>query len=218
MVSRAASKRARGAEEERAVEDGGRDPPATGVTSRAAGGGGGATLSDLAAAAVSHGGAGGGGGGVDEDRAVREAFLELCRELNMDSATCEAAWSSYGAIGQNYTLEGNQQHWLACALYVACHDSSVPTVNRQGVVEGNGVSLTRLLRSCKLSLIQFFNKAKNWADMSNLKGDFRHKIDSLERNFAVSDVIFKKYQPIFVYLFKDPAKDPPRINRSRKQK
>lgn len=62
-------------------------------------------------------------------------------------------------------------HWLACALYVACHNS--------GVVEGNGVSLTRLLRSCKLSLIQFFNKAKKWADMSNLKSEFRDKVDSL---------------------------------------
>ena len=81
----------------------------------------------------------------------------------------------------------------------------------------NCVSLTRLLRSCKLSLIQFFNKAKKWSDMANLNSPFRDKIDSLERNFAVSNVIFKKYQPIFVFLFKDPAKDPPKMNRSRKQ-
>ena len=54
--------------------------------------------------------------------------------------------------------------------------------------------------------------------MSNLKSQFRSKIDCLERNFAVSNVIFKKYQPIFVHLFKDPAKDPPRQNRSRKLK
>jgi retinoblastoma-like protein 1 len=68
------------------------------------------------------------------------------------------------------------------------------------------------------SLIQFFNKAKKWADMANMKIEFRNKIDSLERNFAVSNVIFKKYQPIFVDLFKDPSRDPPKINRSRKQK
>ena len=85
-------------------------------------------------------------------------------------------------------------------------------------IEGNGVSLTRLLRSCKLSLIQFFNKVKKWADMSNLKVEFREKIERLERNFAVSNVIFKKYQPIFVDLFRDPLKDAPKINKSRKQK
>ncbi len=85
-------------------------------------------------------------------------------------------------------------------------------------IQGNGVSLTRLLRCCKLSLIEFFKKVKNWADMSNLKTEFREKIDHLERNFAVSNVIFKKYQPIFLELFKDPALDPPKINRSRKTK
>merc|ERR1719192_236828 len=86
------------------------------------------------------------------------------------------------------------------------------------MMEGNGVSLTRLLRSTKLSLIQFFNKARLWADMCNLKTELVHKIDQLERNFAVSNVIFKKYQPIFVDLFRDPAEDPPKLNRSRKSK
>lgn len=39
-------------------------------------------------------------------------------------------------------------HWLACALYEACRKSVTPTVGR-GTMEGNGVSLTRLLRSAK---------------------------------------------------------------------
>ena len=47
--------------------------------------------------------------------------------------------------------------------------------------------------------------------MSNVKPEFRQKIELLERNFAVSNVIFKKYQPIFVGLFKDPANDPPKV-------
>ncbi len=42
---------------------------------------------------------------TEEERMVREAYQELCRELNMDSATCEVAWKSYEAIRQNYTLE-----------------------------------------------------------------------------------------------------------------
>lgn len=88
------------------------------------------------------------------------------------------------------------------------------TVGKQ-VMEGSGVSLTRLLRSCQLSLIQFFSKARSWADMNNLQRTLVDKIDKLERNFAVSNVIFKKYQPIFVDLFKDPSQDPPRLKTSR---
>ena len=98
--------------------------------------------------------------------------------------------------------------------------NSTPTSGESGssLVQGNGVSLTRLLRSSKLSLVEFFKKAKNWADMSCVKPEFLEKIDLLERNFAVSNVIFKKYQPIFTGLFKDPVNDPPKINKSRKTK
>ena len=90
--------------------------------------------------------------------------------------------------------------------------------NSEKSIQGNGVSLTRLLRSSKLSLIEFFNKAQKWADMANVQPEFREKIVLLEKNFNVSSVIFKKYQNIFVGLFKDPANDPPRIKQSRKTK
>jgi len=145
-------------------------------------------------------------------------YRNICAELNMDNETMESAWTSYTTTRTNYTLEGEQMHWLACALYVACRKGVVPTVGKVGLHQGNGVSLTRLLRSTQLSLVQFFNKARKWADMCNLKKELRTKIDKLERNFAVSNVIFKKYQPIFVDLFRDPAQDPPKIARSRKSK
>ena len=116
-------------------------------------------------------------------------------------------------------FQGNQLHWLACALYVACRNSNLPTVSQMdAAIEGNGVSLTRLLRSCKLSLRVFFSKVEQWANMSNLKAEFGEKIKRLERNFAVSNVIFKKYQPIFVDLFRDPSGDAPKLTKSRKQK
>ena len=41
----------------------------------------------------------------EADSGVHEEFNALCRELNMDSATTTAAWDSYAAIKQNYTLE-----------------------------------------------------------------------------------------------------------------
>ena len=34
--------------------------------------------------------------------------------------TGEEAWRAYLHTRLNYTLEGCQLHWLACALYVAC--------------------------------------------------------------------------------------------------
>ncbi|XP_031749859.1 retinoblastoma-like protein 1 isoform X1 [Xenopus tropicalis] len=85
-------------------------------------------------------------------------------------------------------------------------------------MEGNGVSLTRILRSAKLSLIQFFNKMKKWIDMSNLPQEFRERVERLERNFEVATVIFKKFEPIFREIFQNPHEEPPRLPRSRKQR
>ncbi|XP_070574365.1 retinoblastoma-like protein 1 [Ptychodera flava] len=153
-----------------------------------------------------------------ENSDTRSRFDELCRDLNMDTPAKDEAWQAYENISTNYTLEGDDLHWLACALYVACRKSVVPTVGSSEAVEGNCVSLTRLLRSTKLSLIQFFNKMKKWEDMANLSQEFRDKVDRLERNFAVSTVIFKKFEPIFMDLFRSPADDHPRHPRGRKQR
>lgn len=110
-------------------------------------------------------------------------------------------------------------HWIGCALYVACRKSSTPTVGRTGGnVEGNCVSLTRLLQLCNLPLIQFFTKSKSWADMANMPQDFRIKIKKLETKFSVSWLIFTKYQPLFTDIFKDPKEDTTRPPRSRRHK
>lgn len=71
---------------------------------------------------------------------------------------------------------------------------------------------------CVSSLIQFFNKMKKWADMSSLSQEFRERIERLERNFEVSTVIFKKFEPIFLDMFQNPQEEPPKIPRSRKQR
>ncbi|XP_053174930.1 LOW QUALITY PROTEIN: retinoblastoma-like protein 2 [Scomber japonicus] len=155
----------------------------------------------------------------DEDdflQKARAGFEELCRGLNMDEEASNEAWKTYENISRNFTLEGSELHWLACALYVACR-SSVPTVGK-GTVEGNYVSLTRILRCSEMSLIEFFNKMKKWQDMANLPQDFRQGTEKLERNFTVSAVIFKKYVPIFKAIFKAPSEEPPRVHRSRKQR
>eukprot|EP00063_Salmo_salar_P006220 XP_013981055.1 PREDICTED: retinoblastoma-like protein 2 isoform X1 [Salmo salar] len=147
---------------------------------------------------------------------IRLGFEELCRALNMDVEASNEAWRSYESISKKYTLEGSDLHWLACAIYVACR-TPVPTVGK-GTAEGNYVSLTRILRCSEQSLIEFFNKIKKWQDMASLPQDFRQSTEKLERNFTVSAVIFKKYVPIFKAIFKAPSDEPPRVNRSRKQR
>ncbi|XP_073411464.1 retinoblastoma-like protein 1 isoform X1 [Dendrobates tinctorius] len=148
---------------------------------------------------------------------VREHLDSLCRELNLDEETAAETMSDFTKTWSTYSLEGDIKHWLACALYAACRKGFIPTVGR-GVMEGNGVSLTRILRSAKLSLIQFFNKMKKWMDMSNLPQDFRERVERLERNFEVSTVIFKKFEPIFMDIFQNPHEELPRLPRSRKQR
>uniref|UniRef100_A0AAR2JT40 Retinoblastoma-like 2 (p130) n=1 Tax=Pygocentrus nattereri TaxID=42514 RepID=A0AAR2JT40_PYGNA len=152
----------------------------------------------------------------DAMQKTRLAFEDLCRALNMDEEASNGAWSSYENISKNYTLEGSELHWLACALYVACR-TVVPTVGK-GTAEGNYVSLTRILRCSEQSLIEFFRKMKKWQDMANLSKEFRQSTEKLERNFTVTAVIFKKYVPIFKDIFKTPSEEPPRAHRSRKQR
>uniref|UniRef100_F7EWV1 RB transcriptional corepressor like 1 n=1 Tax=Monodelphis domestica TaxID=13616 RepID=F7EWV1_MONDO len=149
--------------------------------------------------------------------AAQQALQALCLELNLDEGSAAEALGDFTAIRSTYSLEGEVVHWLACALYVACRKSIIPTVGK-GVMEGNCVSLTRILRSAKLSLIQFFSKMKKWIDMSNLSQEFRERIDRLERNFEVSTVIFKKFEPIFLDIFRNPYEEPPKLQRSRKQR
>ncbi|KAM8866884.1 retinoblastoma-like protein 1 [Synchiropus picturatus] len=156
-------------------------------------------------------------GRMDES-VVRRSLETLCQELNMDEQTATEAMENFTGIWTMYTLEGEVVHWLACSLYAACRKGSTPTVGK-GVMEGNCVSLTRILRCAKLSLIQFFAKMRKWADMSNLTQDFRQRVDRLERNFEVSTVIFRKFEPIFMDMFQNPqGGEPPRQPRSRKHR
>ena len=36
---------------------------------------------------------------------IKDEFVQLSRDLSMDVSTSDAAWASYDAIKQNYTLE-----------------------------------------------------------------------------------------------------------------
>uniref|UniRef100_A0A0P4WAI6 Retinoblastoma-like protein 1 n=1 Tax=Scylla olivacea TaxID=85551 RepID=A0A0P4WAI6_SCYOL len=156
----------------------------------------------------------------DSDSSIKRKYNDLSLDLNLDQVTADEAWANYKNIKLKYTLEGEQLTWLACALYAACRRRSVPTVGgRPGnMIQGNCVSLTRMLQHCNLPLTEFIKKMKSWLAMSHFDEGFCRRVDLLERNFAVSNNIFKKYKPIFLDLFKNPLNDQPRPPRSRKQR
>jgi len=54
--------------------------------------------------------------------------------------------------------------------------------------------------------------------MTNLTTEFRSKVERLERNFAVTTVIFKKFEPIFAGLFKDFSREEMEENRAIRKK
>lgn len=68
------------------------------------------------------------------------------------------------------------------------------------------------------SLIHFIGKSKKWADMINMTPELRRKIDKLEKNFAVSMVIFKKFKPIFMAMFNTIKDEQTKSRFSKKQK
>ena len=59
---------------------------------------------------------------------------------------------------------------------------------------------------------------KKWEEMANLPQHFRERTERLERNFTVSAVVFKKYEPLFQEIFKYPQEEQPRQPRGRKQR
>ncbi|MGH0138793.1 UNVERIFIED_CONTAM: hypothetical protein FKN15_001755 [Acipenser sinensis] len=59
---------------------------------------------------------------------------------------------------------------------------------------------------------------RKWEDMAGLSQEFRERTEKLERDFTVSAALYKKYLPIFQDVFRDSQEDPPRQQRSRKQR
>ncbi|CAK1550681.1 unnamed protein product [Leptosia nina] len=154
----------------------------------------------------------------DNDENWSTTMDNLCSQLNVDPVATEKSKESFAEIKQNFTLDGDALHWMACALYVACRTSITPTVETGKAVKGNCVSLTRLLRLCNISLIQFFTKIKNWMDMTLMPADFKDKISRLEHKFAVSTILFRKFQPLFQEIFTGLNNEPVKTKSSKKQK
>jgi len=69
-----------------------------------------------------------------------------------------------------------------------------------------------------LRLTHVISKSQKWPDMIKMPPELRRKIDKLEKNFAVSMVIFKKFQPIFADMFNSVKDEQMKSRCSKKQK
>ena len=45
--------------------------------------------------------------GNESEDTMKDKFIELCHELNMDSESQDTAWTSYKKIDQSYILEAS---------------------------------------------------------------------------------------------------------------
>ncbi|KAF6215614.1 hypothetical protein GE061_010370 [Apolygus lucorum] len=120
----------------------------------------------------------------DVEKKLLKTHNENIKALNLDKSSASEAWKSLLEISDSYILEGEPLHWLGCTTYIACKSSFTPTVSKPNVVvQGNLVSLTRLLRIIDLSLIDFFLKMRKCSALLSLPDDFKDHMEKLERNF-----------------------------------
>uniref|UniRef100_A0A8L7SZ97 BMA-LIN-35, isoform f n=3 Tax=Brugia TaxID=6278 RepID=A0A8L7SZ97_BRUMA len=128
-------------------------------------------------------------------------FLYICKQLDpkIDEDFIEKAWKQYDTVGKQYVLEGKQLTWYACAVYLSMW---------QGSLLENAVpkkySLAKLLKICKLSVLEFFDKGTKWVEMINGPRRLKDHISRVQSSLAVSAVVFKKLLPIFRKIFAPP--------------
>ncbi|XP_030378505.1 retinoblastoma family protein [Scaptodrosophila lebanonensis] len=145
---------------------------------------------------------------ADEDPEKLSAKYEnLCRDINLDKNTEDTAFKMYQKVTNNFSLEGNEKHWMACAIYTASRQSQTPTVSKQDTVMGSCLSLNNLLRSCRMSIYDFKTKIKQWCSMANMSEEFRKQIDNMERKFSITLTLFKNYRTIFERVFSCPPNE-----------
>ncbi|XP_065086477.1 retinoblastoma-like protein 1 isoform X2 [Ochlerotatus camptorhynchus] len=145
---------------------------------------------------------------MSEGEKLRADHRDICGQLNIDAATEEKSWNSFQEVRRTYNLDGDPLHWQCCALYITCRTTVTPTVgNTNSVLQGNCVSMTRLLRLSKINLNEFFKKINNWVGMTSQPDECRNAISNLQHNFIVSMSIYQKYREVFSTIFLAPSED-----------
>ncbi|EAT48843.1 AAEL000128-PA, partial [Aedes aegypti] len=154
---------------------------------------------------------------MSEGEKLRTEHRDICGQLNIDAATEEQSWNSFQDTQKTYNLDVDQLHWLCCSLFITCRKKVTPTVgNTNSVLHGNCVSMTRLLRLCKINLNEFFKKINQWMEMTSQPEDCRNAISSLQHNFIVTMSIYQKYRDMFPSMFVAPCEEEQRRGKKSK--
>ncbi|OXB57336.1 hypothetical protein ASZ78_011756 [Callipepla squamata] len=173
----------------------------------------------------------------------RAAIERLCRELNLDAGSAAEALRDFTALRGTYSLEvgrgagprgravgprvarrpgPHERRCLAGGRAALAGLRAVRRVPPQRAAHRgerpDGGQLRVADADPALRQAQFFSKMKKWMDMSNVPQEFRERVERLERNFEVSTVIFRKFEPIFLDIFQNPHEETSKPQRSRKQR
>ncbi|XP_014249755.1 retinoblastoma-like protein 2 [Cimex lectularius] len=153
----------------------------------------------------------------ETERKLQKNHQDLCKSLNLDKGTSNETWKTFKKVYDTIVLDGNPLHWLGCALYISCKTSTTPSVSKSHVViQGNQVSLDRLVRAIDLNLQEFFIKIRKWVSVQDLQPELRENIIKLEQVFNVSVILFKKFQPIFYDMFQTVSSEQSKNHKSKK--
>uniref|UniRef100_A0A182WC12 Retinoblastoma-associated protein A-box domain-containing protein n=1 Tax=Anopheles minimus TaxID=112268 RepID=A0A182WC12_9DIPT len=83
-------------------------------------------------------------------------------------------------------LQGDPNHWICCALYVACLQELPAVGLPDHYIQGNGVNITNLLTKCNINIQDFFSKMKLWSEIRSLPARLQMAVDTLQHGFSVT--------------------------------
>lgn len=92
-------------------------------------------------------------------------------------------------------LQGDQIHWLCCALYATLTQRSDSM---------SGVSLTKLLRLCNIKLYEFLKKTERYLNMVATTKECVSRFKEFGKALSVSILAYEKYSSLFNHVFTSP--------------
>ena len=124
----------------------------------------------------------------------------------------EETWVVYEKIRQTYSLEGDQNKWIACLVYIVYY--KIMSLKRKNFLFDSKsfsdeyqpvLSLNKLLSLSQSSLLSFICKLNKLIKILQAPDELCNRVSQIEMNLNVSCIIFAKYKVIFSHLFSGNA-------------